>query len=229
MHAWTFAARTIDEVAALLRALGRHRYVREVDHRIHWTVDAALADDPRFLGHAAAFVARLEREPDLDPASRDPSLWRPASIDDVVTVLGIFWDPGPNGIAARVRLRAALSDAGFAIPSHAPFESDPEEPPHPELVLLDWVLHPVDELDPERHAGAIEAMQLAEEEIDVSAPVYQEGACLSAVELLEGAHNGLLVTEWYAWSDGPQSYADYVFRGASKAAKLVEPPAAEGE
>lgn len=224
MLAWTFAARTIDEVAALLRALGRHRYVREVDHRIHWTLDAALADDPRFVGHAAAFVARLEREPDLDPASRDPSLWRPATIEEIATVLGMFWDPGPEALAARVKLRATLSDAGFALPTHAPFESDPEEPPHPELVLLDWVLHPVDELDPERHAGAIEAMQLAGEEIDVSAPVYQEGPCLSAVELLEGATNGVLATPLYVWSDGPYSYADYVFRGASKAAKLVEGP-----
>jgi hypothetical protein len=44
MLAWSFAARTPDEVARLLRALGKHRYVHEVDHRIHWAVDQALAE-----------------------------------------------------------------------------------------------------------------------------------------------------------------------------------------
>ena len=44
MLAWSFAARTPDEIARLLRSLGKHRYVREVDHRLHWSVDHALAE-----------------------------------------------------------------------------------------------------------------------------------------------------------------------------------------
>src|SRR5258706_164475 len=46
MLGWTFSARTLDEVAALLRAMGRHRYVRESDHGIHWSVSEALSDRP---------------------------------------------------------------------------------------------------------------------------------------------------------------------------------------
>lgn len=226
MLAWTFSAKTPDEVAALLRALGQHRYVREIDHRIHWAIDAALAQDPRFLPHAAGHMARREREPNLDLLSRDPSLWRPASIDDVIAALTAFWDPGFAGILARAQLHSILEAADFDLPEHEPFDSDADNPPHPELIELNWVLHPIDELDAERHAGALQAMEEAGEEVDVSAPVYQEGPCLSAVELLEGAENGVLASEFYVWSDGPVSYADYVFRGASKMAKLVDPPEA---
>ena len=38
------------------------------------------------------------------------------------------------------------------------------------------------------------------------------------------APNGALADDLIIWSDGPYAYADYVFRGASKGAKLVEPP-----
>ena len=41
MVAWSFSAKTLDELARALRALGKHRYVQEVDHRIHWMVDEA--------------------------------------------------------------------------------------------------------------------------------------------------------------------------------------------
>ena len=224
MLAWTFAARTPEQVASLLRALGRHRYVREIDHRIHWAIDAALAQYPRFLPHAIGHRERVAKEPNLDLLSRDPSLWRPASIDDVVAALMAFWDPGFQGIVARASLHSVLEAAGFEFPEHEPFDSDPDDPPHPELIELNWVLYPVDELDAELHRGALEAMAAAGEEVDVSAPVYQEGPCLSAVELLHGCEGGELVGDFYVWSEEPVSYADYVFRGASKAAKLPEEP-----
>jgi len=223
MLAWTFEARTPDQVASLLRALGRHRYVREIDHRIHWAIDAALANDPRFLPHAFGHRQRLEREPGLDVLSRDPSLWRPASIDEVIAALMAFWDPGFNGIVARAQLHSILDAAGFEFPEHEPFDSDPDDPPHPELIELNWVLYPVDELDAERHQGAIQAMAEAGEEVDVSAPVCQEGPCLSAIELLHGVDQGELVGDFYVWSEEPVSYADYVFRGAAKVAGLAEP------
>ena len=47
---------------------------------------------------------------------------------------------------------------------------------------------------------------------------------LALPELCGGMEDGQLVTEWLVWSEPPYSYADYVFRGASKAAKLEEPP-----
>ncbi len=224
MFAWSFAARTADEVARLVRALGRHRYLREADLRLHFAVDRALADRPDFAGHAAAFEERLRREPELDPRSRDPSLWRPATLDEIVAALTTFWTPDAFGFEARERLLDVIEELDLYGTEHAPFASSPEEPPHPELVLLDWVLLPVDELDADRHAGALAALEESGEEIDPSAPVYQEATVVAAAELVLGAPNGVLAEDFLIWSEGPYPYADYVFRGAAKAAKLVEPP-----
>jgi hypothetical protein len=224
MYAWSFAARTLDEVERLLRALGKHRYVKEVDHRIHWSIDAALSDRSPFGEHAKRFDERRRRETELEIASRDPSLWRPASVDDVLAVLGALWTPGADADRYKARLREIIHGTGLPPAEHAPFASRPDEPPHPELVLLDWELLPVDELDTERHAGALAAMEQAEEEVNASAPVYQEGPVLALPELCIGAPNGALVDDFTIWSEEPYSYADYVFRGVTKSAKLVEPP-----
>jgi hypothetical protein len=224
MLAWSFAARAVDEVARLLRALGKHRYVQEVDHRIHWAVDKALADHPAFAPHAAAFEARRLRERDLDLRSREPSLWRPAQADEVIAALATLWTPEEAGEIARERLLGILLRGGISTGDHEPFMSSPDDPPHPELILLNWVLLPVDELDADRHAGALTALEESGEEIDPSAPIYQEGPTLAAPELTRGASNGVLPDDFLVWSDGPYPYADYVFRGAAKAAKLVDPP-----
>ncbi len=224
MLAWSFAARTPDEIGRLVRALGRHRYLREADLRLHYLVDRALADVPEFAPHAAAFQARQRREPELDVRSRDPSLWRPASVDEVTAALTAFWTPDARGLRARERLLDALETLDLFGNEHEPFASPAEEPPHPELVMLDWVLLPVDELDAERHAGALGALEESGEEIDPSAPIYQEATVLSASELVLGAPNGVIEEDFVIWSDGPYPYADYIFRGAARAAKLVEPP-----
>jgi hypothetical protein len=224
MFGWSFAARTLDEVVRLLRAAGKHRYVREVDHRIHWAVDAALAELPEIAPHAARFEARRAREPELELASRDPTLWRAATIDEIALVLGAFWTPDDAARRHADRLLATIARTGLPPAAHAPFQSSPDEPPHPELLMLDWVLYPVDELDSERHAGALNAMGAAGEEVSPSAPIFQEGPTLSAPELCAGAPNGLLVEDFVLWSEQPYAYADYVFLGVSKAAKLVDPP-----
>jgi hypothetical protein len=226
MLAWSFAARSIEEVARLLRALSKNRYVSEVDFRIHWAVDRALADLPAFAPHAAAFEARRAREPDIDLASRDPRLYRQALMEETIAALEAFWSPDGAGAAERCRARLlqALADAGISPAEHAPFASPPDDPPHPELILLDWVYLPVDELDTDRHAGALAAMEEAQEEVNPSASVFVEGPIIAAPELCEGAPNGVLREDFLVWSDGPYSYSDYVFRGASKAAKLVDPP-----
>ncbi|MEZ4298843.1 MAG: hypothetical protein R3B70_28085 [Polyangiaceae bacterium] len=223
MVAWSFSAKTLDELARLLRALGKHRYVEEVDHRLHWMVDEVLRDLPLFAPHAAAFDARRARERDLDPASRDPSLWRPAPLDEVVAALAAFWtdDRAPE---RRDRLRELIASAGLPLAEHPPFEAPPDEPPHPELILLDWVLLPIDELDADRHRGALEAMEeWAEEVPSPSASIYQEGPTLALPELCDGMRDGELAADWLVWSEPPFSYADYVFRGASKAARLDDP------
>lgn len=224
MLAWSFAARTAEEVTRLIRVLGKHRYVKEVDHRIHWAVDAALADHPTFAPHAKAFEARRRADPALDPASRDPRLHRAAPADEVIAALANFWAPDEAGEAARERLLGVLVAARLSVGEHEPWAASPEEPPHPELILLDWVLLPVDELDADRHQGALDALEDSEEEINPSLPIYQEGPILSAPELTRGAPNGVLPEDFLVWSEGPYPYADYVFRGAAKAAKLVDPP-----
>jgi hypothetical protein len=224
MLAWSFSARTLDEVASLLRAMGRHRYVRETSHAIHWTVDEALSDRPPFAARAAAFQARRAREPGLDITSRDPSLWTYADTEVVIEALGVFWTKGDDATKAADRLRRILEQSELGIGAHAPFRADPEEPPHPELILLDWEFFPIDELDPERHEGALRALELAGDEVNVSAAVYQEGVCIAYPELAHGAPQGVLPTDFLIWSDGAYSYVDYVFRGVAKAARLVDPP-----
>jgi hypothetical protein len=224
MYAWSFAARTADEVARLLRALGKHRYLREADHRLHFAVDLALRDRPAFAPHAAAIEARAKRDPDLDLRSRDPSLWRPASIDEIVEALTTFWTPDMAGMEARERLLDVLEELRLPAGEHEPFASSAEEPPFPELVLLDWVLLPVDELDVDRHAGGLAALEDSGDEAVPGAPIHQEATVIAAPELVLGAPNGALVEDFVIWSEEPYALADYVFRGASKAAKLVEPP-----
>jgi len=224
MYAWSFSARTADEVCRLVRALGKHRYLREADLRLHFLVDRALAPMPEFAPHAAAFQARAAKDRELDLRSRDPSLWRPASLDDVLLALTAFWTPDASGILARAKLLDAMAALDLELGDHAPFASKPEEPPHPDLILLDWVLLPVEDLDADRHAGALTALEESGEEIQPSAPIYQEATALGAPELVHGAPNGALLEDFIVWSEGPYPYADYVFRGASKAAKLVEPP-----
>ena len=224
MLAWSFSARTLDEVAALLRAMGRHRYVRETSHAIHWTVDQALSDRPPFVARAAAFQARRDREAGLDVTSRDPSLWVYADTEVIIEALAVFWTKGELAQKAKERLRRILEESELGLAGHPPFQADPEEPPHPELILLDWEFFPIDELDPERHEGALRALELAGEEVDVSAPLYQEGVCLAWPELANGAPQGVLPADFVVWSDGAYSYVDYVFRGVAKAARLVDPP-----
>lgn len=224
MLAWTFAARLIDEVARLLRCMGKHRYLMEVDHRIHFTVDRALVDLPAFKAHADAFDRLAAKTPDLDLRSRDPRLCRPASVEEVIAALTAFWSPGDEALARRERIVRVFQELDLPIAEHAPFQSDGESPPFPELILLDWVLLPIDQLDSERHAGVLSALEGSADEVHPSEPIYQEGPAFSIVELCEGAPMGILDDDFFVWSDGPYEYADYVFRGVSKAAKLPEPP-----
>lgn len=224
MLAWSFDARTAEEVGRLVRTLGKHRYVQEVDHRIHWAIDATLRELPPFRAHAEAFDARRAREPSLELASRDPSLWRPATADEIALVFEAFWTPGDDAARYAERLLRTLSDLGLPPVTHAPFACPPDEPPHPELVLLDWVLLPVDDLDPTRHQGALDAMEDSGDEAVPGQPIYQEGPILAAPELTLGAPNGVLASEFFVWADGPYTYVDYVLRGAAKAAKILDPP-----
>jgi hypothetical protein len=225
MLAWAFPCKTADEIGALLRTLGKHRYLLEVDHRLHWAVDAALRETEPFASRARAFTARRKADPSLDPSSYEPTLWRSASTEEVAQALSFFWsaDPAVAGAAAS-RLRALIEHEGLPLPEHAPFAGDAEFPTHPQLIQLGWRLLPICDLDPERHAGALGALEATGEEIDVSAPIDQEGMDLGVAELCSGAEDGRLVGDFLVWADGPYGYNDYVFRGACKAAKFADPP-----
>ena len=169
MHAWSFAADTHAEVTRLLRAMGRHRYLHEASFALHWSVDVALADrDPRFRKRAEAFFAR-----GLDDlrATRHPDLWTDADLDDALLALSYFWEG--EDLLLRARLSDLLREAGIPPASHEPFEAEPEEMPFPVLVSLDWSLLPVDQLDEERHKGALRALETFEvgEEYAAAEPV----------------------------------------------------------
>ena len=220
MHGWSFAARTPEEAGRLIRALSKHRYVTVVEFRLHWAVDAALADCEPFAGRARAF-AGLRRE--LELGSRDERLWQPAGLSETCTALERLWSAERAGESARQRLAAVLRAAGVPRPPHLAFLAEPDDPPHPELVLMDWLLLPVDELDTDDHRGALAAMERAEEPVHASEPLFQEGPVLAEPELCSGASDGVLAGELVFWADGAYSYADYVFRGAARAAKLPPP------
>lgn len=224
MMSWTFAASLVDEVARLIRAMEKHRYLLEVDHRLHFSVDVALSDKPHFAAHAAKFAALCATEPELNRASRDPRLWRKVSADEIVDILTAFWGPGDEAEPRRERLVDLFKELSLPIAEHPPFESDPERPPFPELLMLDWTLLPVDQLDAEKHAGALAALENETEDYQPSEPIYQEGPAISIAELCDGAPFGILGEDLVLWSEGPYAYADYVFRGVSKAAKLEDPP-----
>lgn len=224
MYGWTFAARTVEELGRLLRAMGRHRYLSETDLRVHWSVDAALAGlDDRFGEAAVRFGSARVVEPDLDLGSRDPRLWRSVDEEQVLAALAAFWDPGERGQIARAALSLALRSADVPTGIGEPFAADPDEPPHPELVLLDWVMVSVDQLDAERHAGALGAMEDSGEEVAASEPCYVEGPTLSELELTSIVQ-GVLPVDPVFWGEGPYSYLDYLFRGVARSAKLVEAP-----
>lgn len=221
MYGWSFDLDSPGAWSRLLRALEGHRYLAEVDHRLHWAVDVAVAGmaaDGGSRARYASFAEAVARVPDdLERASRDPRVWRSATVDEVAVVLDLFW--GPSRDAAAAALRAALDSADIPRPGHAPGATDPDEPPHPELLLLDWVLLPVDELDAERHRGALRALEAAEEEVHPSESVYLEGPIITEAELVGGPWE-----EPIFWATDPYAYAHYLFRGVAKAAKLAGPP-----
>ncbi len=224
MFGWSFAARSVEDFLAVVRGLERHRYLGEVDHRFHWAIDVALYRAG--VEASAPHVERMRVQADaLELGSRDPRLWRRASADEVASALELFWlDAGPRGRTARRSLVEVLREAEIPAPEHTPFESEIDTPPHPELIQLDWELRAVDTLDTERHKGALRAMEQAEDEVDPSSPVYVEGPTLSEVELDRPLPRGLWPGDPIFWASEPYSYADYVFRGVAKLAKLDEPP-----
>lgn len=226
-----------EALVRLVRALGRHRYVASSLHLVHaFVVEAAWAAiaDPA-LEAAAGWARETLGEPTLDLGSREPRLWRRASDAELIGVLDAFWAAGPRGGVAKSGLRARLESIGVDVASeaaHLPFDESREDDVFPALVDAGWELVPLARLDPVRHAGALGAFedQLAldvarfEEAEAVPSPVYlHELPLLGATELLAATgEDGVLRAPFVVWSQGNETYLDYVLRGVTRAAKLPE-------
>jgi len=217
-----------------VRALGTHRYVGGRLHSIHALVfDAMIAatdSPPGSLVSAFEWAAATLADPEIDPESKDPRLFRTASPEELVAVLETFWVPGLVADRAHERLLETAHQLGLDVPTHAPFEEEFEEDMHPLLVDAGWELVPLAELDPVRHRGVIEAYgepilyeaaRFEEESAIPKVISLQELPALGLVELLRGVDaDGELVEPLILWTQGDEIYQDYLLRGILKVAKI---------
>jgi hypothetical protein len=220
----------------VVRALGTHRYVSGRLHSIHaLAFDAVSAAHPEStLPAAVADACHWARETLADATieldSKDPRLFRNATADELLAVLEAFWIPGPGTDRTHDRLLARFHTLGLDVPLHAPFDEAFEEDMHPVLVDAGWELLTLAELDPVRHRGVIEAYgELVlyeaarfEEENAIPAVVpLQELPALGLVELVRGVDaDGVLIEPLVLWTDGDETYQDYLLRGVLKVAKV---------
>jgi hypothetical protein len=231
----------VDQAIRLVRALGSHRYVAGRMHLLHALAVASVGDDAggALAGARSWALATLSREgPEgrphdggpVDAGSRDERLWRRGSDAEVAAVLDAYWTPGARSRAARSALREGLERHGLADDARVPFDESAEDSIHPLAIDAGWELLRLHELDPERHRGVIGAFgdELAfasavfEEETAVPAPshLYELPAFGPAELLLAAGEDGLLTEPFVIWTQGHETYLDYVFRGIRRAARL---------
>jgi hypothetical protein len=212
------------EVARVVAALGRHRYVAGRMHLMHaFVLEAAGAE-----GEAGAWARSVLADPSVDPASKDERLWRRSTEVEVAAALERFW--GLRGGAAREALSALLASAGIAPQSGGPFDETREDDIFPLLIDCGWELLPLSDLDPERHKGAIaafgepilfDAARFQEQSAYEREPYLQELPGIGGTELIVGVDaEGKLVAPFTLWTSGPELYHDYVIRGVLRAAKI---------
>jgi len=228
---------TAEEAIRLVRALGGHRYVAGRLVVVHALAFDAIDVGPDAQGEvgpaieeALAWARGVLADPDIDAASKDPRLFRPASPDEVTRVLEGFWTPGARADQVHERLMSRLEALGLEPGAHTPFDEDAEDDVHPCLVDAGWELHPLSALDPERHKGAIdafdepilfEAARFEEENAIPRLRHLQELPAFGPVELLRGVDpDGVLIEPLVLWTEGNEAYQDYVLRGAVRAAKV---------
>jgi len=231
----TLPARTPEEIARLVRSLGSHRYIAGRLHLVHaFVLDAASDAEPAVLEElreARAWAAEVLANRDIDPASRDERLWRRATERELGAVLGVLWSGEAVGASARARLAVHLQAIGAPLPDPGAtlFDETAEEDVFPVLIDAGWELLPLAALDPEKHRGAIEAFgdafafdcaKFEEESAEGAPPPLQELPALGPHELLRGAEHGILRAPFLLWTEGSETYHDYVLRGVLRAAKL---------
>jgi hypothetical protein len=216
----------------VVRALGAHRYVAGQVVLIHALAFDAL-DVPEFLpplAEAIGWARAVLADPDVDPASKDERLVRKASLDECASVLEGFWTPGSRADRVHARLMSRLESLDLEVGVHVPFDEQAEEYVHPVLIDAGCELHPLAVLDPERHRGAIQAFDehilfsaacFEEESAIPPQPHLQELPMFGAVELLRGVDpDGALLEPLVLWTEGNDTYQDYVLRGVLRAARV---------
>lgn len=232
MLAYEIGTPTREELVRFVRALGKHRYVAGRLHQIHAFAFAA-AGAREGLEDAHAWATRLLADPSVDPASRDERLHRSCSDDELVRVLdALFHDE-----AAQHALRGRLDAIGASFDGE-PFDEASEERVFPALVDAGWELLPLCALDPEKHAGAIRALDAQEGDADYEiarfeeensippVPCLYELPLLGPVEMLRAFDGDDLYADTRApftvWTQGDPVYLDYLLRGVAKVARLRE-------
>jgi hypothetical protein len=255
MKAFELGALRVADALRVVPALGAHRYVVGRMHLVHAFAFAAANDgnpddddgrspappEPgRNLGvitEGKAWANRLlhaATSDSLDVGSLDERLWRRSTEAEVAALLDAYWTPGPRAELSREALRQLLESHHFTVPEgQTPFDEKLEETLEPLLIDAGWELLTLNQLDPERHKGAIAAFGDAldfesacfEEETAIprAAPSLIELPALGPTELLHGATaGGTLAEPLVVWADGHETYLDYIIRGVRRAARLPE-------
>lgn len=215
----------------MLRALGKHRYVAGRLHQVHAFVLAAAGARP---GLEAAYTWACDvLDGEVDPASKDERLYRACSDDELADALAAVW----NDPACADALRARLTSIEATVAEGEPFDEAGEDELFPLLVDGGWELLPLAELEAERHAGVIRALDAQGEDRDYEVARFEEAnavpfvatlfelPALGARELLAAfdPSTGQTRAPFVLWTSGHPVYVDYVLRGVCKAVKLPPP------
>jgi hypothetical protein len=214
-------ARTPEEVARLVRALGSHRYVAGRVILVHAFVFEALAEARlEELRDACAWSADVLSGADVDPSSRDPRLHRAATEREAACALAALWNDDEAAMRARGTLRARLLSIDAPVEGSL-FDESREEDVFPILVDAGWELLTLAELDPERHRGALDALGEALDDARTEdETTLHELPAIGPAEILDGSAHGILRAPLVLWTSGNETYSDYVLRGVLRAAKL---------
>jgi hypothetical protein len=232
MQAMTLGASRVEDALRVVRVLGAHRYVAGRLHLVHALALAGLDDVAPVLANARAWALEALEDPAIDGASRDEALWRRCTDGEVAAVLETYWSPGARSLDARRSLEALLARHDLAPGAGEPFDEASEDSMHPLLTDAGWELVPLSELDAERHRGArmafgdalsFESACFEEQTAIPTTKHLYELPAIGPVELLRGAgEDGALAAPFVLWTEGNETYLDYVVRGVRRAAGLPE-------
>src|SRR5262249_55163527 len=139
-------------------------------------------------GDAFEWSRAVLADDSVDKASRDERLVRCVTDDELATVLACYWSD-ETGARACDDLFERVERLGVEVSSG---DDDDEDDTFPLLVDAGWELARLADLDPDRHRGAIEALddweiaKFEEEEYEPRPVHLQELPAIGVAELLRG-------------------------------------------